>query len=294
MRRTPDEARGCRGSGAPPAGSFGQVARAAVLACQLVLVGCGASLQRSADEAAEQGFTRLTLKGQPFEHVAWVRGLASRADVLHVYIEHDGVPWIAGRVASSDPTPLRPVMMRLMLEDPQPVLYLGRPCYFGLHARPPCRPEFWTDARYSPEVVESMRAALLAILSDRPGVRVALFGHSGGATLAALLAARLPQVDTLVTIAGNLDIARWTALHGYSDLTGSLNPAAEPALPNRVHQRHYVGLADRNTPPELADRFSARQPISTVVKVPNADHDCCWHTLWPTILQELRAMRTMR
>lgn len=245
-------------------------------------------LERSAEQAAEQGFERLTLKGRPFDHVSWVRGLARPLDELHVYLEHDGLPWIAGVVVSADPTPLRPVMMRLMLLDRQPVLYLGRPCYFGLHAKPPCRPEVWTDSRYSHEVVESLRAALNGVIARHPGVRVVLFGHSGGATLAALLASRVPEVVALVTIAGNLDTTRWTAIHGYSELTGSLDPAAEPALDRRIVQRHYVGLSDRNTPPELARRFSARQSQSSVIEVPGFDHDCCWHSLWPTILAQLR------
>jgi pimeloyl-ACP methyl ester carboxylesterase len=70
-----------------------------------------------------------------------------------------------------------------------------------------------------------MARALEGLVGDNN--LVLLIGHSGGA-LAILLAARVPQVVAVVTIAGNLDTDVWTKLHGYLRLQGSLNPIAAP------------------------------------------------------------------
>jgi pimeloyl-ACP methyl ester carboxylesterase len=81
--------------------------------------------------------------------------------------------------------------------------------------------------------------------------RVAWFGHSGGGTLAVLLAARLPETVAVVTIAANLDTDAWAAYGGHQDLSGSLSPASCPPLSQQIQQRHYAGGKDRVVPPAL-------------------------------------------
>ena len=48
---------------------------------------------------------------------------------LHIYFSGDGSPWIEDRYVARDPTPRRSVVLPLLLEDPQPSVYVGRPCY---------------------------------------------------------------------------------------------------------------------------------------------------------------------
>lgn len=204
---------------------------------------------------------------------------------VHVYVEHDGRPWLGERTVSPDPTPRNPLMLRLLARDPTPSLYLGRPCYFGLASTPPCSPLLWTHERYSERVVESMAAALRSLLpADTP---VAFFGHSGGGTLAMLLAERFPETRAVVTIAGNLDPPAWTEHHRYTPLVGSLNPVLRPPLSAKIIQKHYLGGRDLDVPPSITRRYAALHPAAQVIEYPDFDHRCCWEKVWPEILDEI-------
>ena len=76
--------------------------------------------------------------------------------------------------------------------------------------------------------MSSMASALRRYLSRGDIDRLVWLGYSGGGTLAMLLAPRFDQTTDVVTVAANLDIDAWTDRHGYSRLSGSLNPARQP------------------------------------------------------------------
>ena len=204
-----------------------------------------------------------------------------------MYIEGDGLPGLRSDLVSPDPTPRTPLMLRLMAQDTEPSIYLGRPCYFGFAQTQPCNPWWWTDGRFAPEVVDSMAAALVRLMSRRKDAAVVIIGHSGGGALAMLLATRQIKVAAVVTLAGNLDTEAWTQLHHFSDLTGSLNPALMATLDKRITQLHFQGGGDKNIPPTLVSRFAARQPHAHFKIYPKFDHRCCWEEKWPEILQML-------
>ncbi len=169
-----------------------------------------------------------------------------------------------------------------MAHDPNPSLLLGRPCYHGVET---CEPVHWTLGRYSEAVVESLVAAFKRVVSpDRP---VVLIGHSGGGTLAMLMAPRLPQVEAVVTVAGNLDVAAFTEHHGFGAFTGSLDPAALPPLPERVRQMHLVGGRDEVVPPAIVEAAIRRQPGARRVNSPENGHNEGWVTVWPNVLEVL-------
>lgn len=243
-------------------------------------------------QAAEAGLLRAELPGHPFLHLGFIRP-GSTGSALHVYLENDGQPWRFGSRVAADPTPRRPLMLQAMLADPAGSLYLGRPCYFLADRDPACGPLMWTHRRYAPEVVDSLEAALRAYLRDRPRSGLVFFGHSGGGTLALLLAARFAETRAVVTVAANLDVGGWAALHDYSPLTGSLDPIDRPPLPARVFQWHLTGQEDREIPPELALAYAARHPEARVDVLAGQDHVCCWLSLWPRVLarveEEIRA-----
>jgi len=188
---------------------------------------------------------------------------------------------------SSDPTPRTPLMLRLMAQDPEHAIYLGRPCYFGFAQTQPCSPWWWTDGRFAPEVVDSMAAALARLMSGHKNAAVVLIGHSGGGALAMLLATRSIKTIAVVTLAGNLDTDAWTQQHHYSGLSGSLNPALMVTLAPRITQLHFQGSRDQNIPPALVSRFAVRQPHAHFKVYPELDHLCCWEEKWPEILQLL-------
>lgn len=257
------------------------------LACALLLGACAAPAQRIDARAAEHGYERLVVPGADFEHVVYRNHRHRRGSPLHVYIEGDGRPWVARYWVASDPTSAEVPMLELMAMDAAPALYLGRPCYLGHAADSGCGYLAWTHERYSARVVDSMVAALARLMPGEPRRGVVLIGHSGGGTLAMLLAARVPDVRAVVTLAGNLDTEAWTTLHHYSPLTGSLNPARAPPLDARILQLHLAGERDRNVPPALIR--SALPDAVELRVIPGFTHGCCWQRIWPQLLDEIEA-----
>jgi len=261
--------------------------RIGALAILLALAACAGPSPRFDSEAQELGFVREDVAGAGFKHAVYRTRRTATGNRLHVYLEGDGTPWTDGRDPSVDPTPRSPVALTLMARDPEAALLLGRPCYHGHYADTGCRPALWTDARYSEAVVASMARALDAVRP--PGARLTLIGHSGGGTLAMLLAERVAGVDAVVTIAGNLDVAAWARRHDYEPLSGSLDPSARPPLPARIRQIHFAGERDREVPPDLVAAAARRQPGARFEVRAGFDHACCWLRDWPGIFTQSAA-----
>ncbi len=255
-------------------------------ALALLLIGCTGPAPHIDARAAAAGLARSVVTGIGYEHVTYQNRRGG--PTLHVYVENDGDPWTSRYTVASDPTPARPVMLELMALDAEPAVYLGRPCYFGLAGAPPCTPLAWTHERYSQGIVDSMAAALRRLTSEQQPIKLVFFGHSGGGTLAVLLAEHFRESVAVVTLAGNLDVQAWSRLHRYTPLRGSLDPVDRPPLAPAIVQKHYIGSLDRNVTPELLRRYVEKQPRALLVEVHGFDHQCCWHDLWPTILKELR------
>jgi pimeloyl-ACP methyl ester carboxylesterase len=260
-------------------------ARLALVSALLVLGACRSPQARIDGLARRGSLEREVVTGAPFRHVIYRPREPRAGDEMHVYLEGDGTPYIARALIAGDPTPRAPLALELMLEDPGPTLYLGRPCYLGLAHDPPCEPAYWTLKRFSPEVVQSLAAALMHELEGTPRRHVTLIGHSGGGALALLVADRVPAVDRVVTIAGNLDVAGWTRLHDYTPLRGSLDPMTGGLHRTDLTLVHFAGGADRNVPESLV-RAAASRLGGTVVVIPGFDHGCCWTEIWPQILRQ--------
>jgi hypothetical protein len=249
-----------------------------------LLGGCATPAERLAATAGAMGLERQVVTGAGFRHMLFWKDRGRAGTVLHVYIDGDGTPDIGGYPAA-DPTSRNPLMLRLLDLDPGPAVLLGRPCYDGLADDAGCRPALWMDERYSEAVVASMAAALREILAQGSYRRVAWFGHSGGGSLAMLLAARVPETAAVVTAAANLDIDAWAASRGARPFVGSLNPARQPPLSAAVVQRHYAGGRDEIVPPEVTRKGLG--PGVPLTVVPEYDHRCCWEKLWPGLLADL-------
>ena len=275
--------------GAPPARTRrAALARRASLALLVVaLAGCSTPTSRLRALADEQGFERASVRAGGFAHTVFDNGAPVADGVLHVYLEGDGTPWRHRTVIMPDPTPRRPLMLALMALDPDASIYVGRPCYNGTYAEPGCDERLWTSDRYSERVVASMTAVVRRRAARAGATRVRLFGHSGGAALALLIAERLPSVDAVLTLAGNLDTDAWTAHHGYSPLYGSINPALRPPLADRVRQWHLLGERDPVIPPTLVGDYLARHGGAVAVRLPGFGHGCCWRGVWPGVLRAL-------
>lgn len=274
--------------------------RAAVLLA-LALMGC-ATLPDPAERiaavehlTAAQGWHRLQLGDGA--HALASFGPAPEAfkpgveRALTVYIEGDGLAWLSTSRPSYDPTPLHPLALHLALAQPEgTAVYLARPCQYQ-NGADACTPKDWTDARFSEAAVNATLRALnqLRVYYHAQGLH--LVGYSGGAAIAALVAARRSDVHSLTTVAGNLDHALWTRLHRVTPLAGSLNPADVSASLSGVPQWHLAGENDTVIPVALAQRFLSLQAPhgqAALRVLAGFDHRCCWAQAWPQLWRETR------
>lgn len=281
------------------------------LAFASLLCACATPTERIARQAERMNLRPLTLEANGFPLRAFYAPGKTAGAVLHVYLEGDGAAWrrrhlydpdapCADNAADTcarwrvhyeipkDPTSRQPVMLPLLELDESARLYLGRPCYMGFATRPPCTPALWSVKRYSATVVDALATALARFLTQHPYQQIVWLGHSGGATLAMLLAARFPQTTAVVTLAGNLDVATWAAHHGYTPLTESLDPARERPLAAHIVQRHYLGALDPVITPDIVAHAVAAQPGAVLEVLPEVDHNRGWQRHWPAILAGLQ------
>lgn len=255
----------------------------AALGLGLWLAGCAGVAERYDAAARERGLERHDVVGTTFHHAVFQPPAAKAGRILHVYIEGDGTPLIGGRSPTVDPTPRRPLMPALMARDPAPKLLLGRPCYHGLAAMPPCRPTYWTEGRFAETVVSSMTVAIRKLARQGGHKDVVLIGHSGGGVLALLIAQRLRETRAIVAVATVADIDLWTHHHGLAPLSASLNPNAS-IRPGGVPELFLAGSEDRVTPPELIRRAAGRRPQARLRVYAGFDHACCWARVWPEVV----------
>jgi len=212
-------------------------------------------------------------------------------DTLTVYIEGDGAPWVSSTHPPQDPTPLNPVSLILAsLDERRPILYMARPCQYLDEAElASCHYKYWTAGRFSQEVVEAVDQVISRVKYSTGTHRVRLIGFSGGGVIAALVAARRNDMESLVTVAAPLDIEAWAAFHQISPLQESLNPMDFIGRLSKIRQLHLVGEKDVIIPPGYAKAIQTRMPFAGFVFVPGYTHNCCWAENWPGLLsRELR------
>ncbi len=246
-----------------------------------------ASARVSAAELARQsGWNWAVVPAGAFDLASAYRRGSDRNAVLTVYIEGDGVAYATPGQRAMDPTPTDPLAFRLALQHPGhgAVAWLARPCQYAPRSRS-CHSDYWSIARFAPEVVAGTSVALDRLKASTDGATgLILVGYSGGGALAALLAERRDDVVALVTVAANVDLTAWVLEHGLSPLSRSLDPADAAARLARVRQVHFVGAKDRVVGERITRSFVARMPPGTpvsIVVVPGQDHGAGWGKRWP-------------
>lgn len=241
--------------------------------------------------AAERSWRPMLLPGHLFDIQAFVPDGLRSAHRLTVYIEGDGLAWLDRSTPSFAPTPADPVALHLAVADERaPSVYLARPCQFvqGAHFKG-CHSPYWGGHRFAPEVIDAMDQALSQLQSTYGASRLVLVGYSGGAAVAALLAARRSDVEGLVTVAGTLDTQLWTELQRVPPLRGSLNPRDVASRLAYLPQWHFVGARDEVVPPSVLTSFLQAVPQARVARTPLVetlpafDHHCCWAAAWPEL-----------
>lgn len=184
--------------------------------------------------------------------------------VMRVYIEGDGLSWITSSRLSDNPTPINPLAAKLMKIDPSGCkAYLARPCQYTNDTQ--CNQEYWSNRRFSPEVIESYTQALDTLKKHYDINTFTLIGYSGGGAVAALSAAMRNDVTLLITVAGNLDTDKWVQIHDIATLSGSLNPADFTSRLEHISQIHLIGKQDTVIPKEVfisyRNRFKNKELI---------------------------------
>jgi pimeloyl-ACP methyl ester carboxylesterase len=202
---------------------------------------------------------------------------------IHIYIEGDGLAWASPYDISTDPTPTEPTALQLALADQSKatVVYLARPGHYIHDSR--LTRNSWSFARFSAEVIASYQEIINGLKHLYPQATVSLYGYSGGATVALLVAAQDRSIQKVVTFAGLLDHKAWTKFHGYTDLAYSLNPSEYLSMLAQLKQIHYSGDQDSVIPYALAkaykDLYGSDAPIQ-LISVPEVDHWQGWEAFW--------------
>lgn len=257
------------------------------LAISVILTISGCAFTPAHERIARENQWRINkLETNFFEHVVISKQNRGEGPIF-VFIEGDGRPWVMRHLISSDPTPSKILTLNLMENTPFDSVFIGRPCYFGLAQSKNCTKKFWTSHRYSPEIINSMAQIIDKVRS--PSQSLTLVGHSGGGSIATLLAAKVSTPVNVITIAGNLDTEAWVRLHGYYPLHGSLNPISHANLKGVLHL-HFAGGRDENVPATQIKNFSQRHNGKYWVQ-PKFDHVCCWTKEWSSILSILETTK---
>ncbi len=249
--------------------------------------------------AQADAWTSATVPAPPFTLFTMSKG-GKPSPVLTVYIEGDGRAWLNRTTPSDDPTPERPVALRLAVADSAPnVAYLARPCqYIDNRPRTACDARYWTSHRFAPEVIEALSTAIDSLKSRSGSRQIELIGYSGGGAAAALIAARRTAVARLITVAANLDLVLWTRTLNVDAMPGSLDPALEANRAASIPQYHLAGRDDETVPPQVVRSYAARGSMPGVARlveeVPGYSHDCCWHRDWGQRISAIRARMEAR
>lgn len=246
-----------------------------------MLGGCQSSQEALRSLAAHHNHRLEIISTRPFPLALSTPLKPIATSRIRLYIEGDGHAWATRSQPSLDPTPRNLLVAGLAFDDPTPSLYLARPCQFVMAAG--CRPELWTNRRFSDEVVISLEHALDQIKLRYGNRDYELIGYSGGATLALLLAARRDDIAQIQTLAGNLSPQRWVQLHQLSPLSGSLNPDHHSAALARIPQRHLAGGKDKVVPPLLVQSYIENLEAPACIEseiIADASHAEGWTQAW--------------
>lgn len=179
-----------------------------------------------------------------------------------IYIEDDGaISFENDLTIWGDPTPLNPFALGMAADDSSPnVIWLARPCqYTGATGARRCTDALYKSHRFSPQVIDSMSAALDSIRNKYNIPSFKLVGIGGGAAVAVELAAVRKDVTFLKTIGGVLDTNVMVEDLKWSPYQGSLNPLDAAPKVAHIPQEHSVGAWDLKKTLKMIHNFKAAQ-----------------------------------
>ena len=240
------------------------------------------------DLALASHWQELNVHTSSYDLSAYLSPQKSDNGVLTIYIEGDGSSWVHGEFPSSDPTPKDPIGLRLALAHPQgAAAYLSRPCQFiGLENPLVCNFKVWTSERFSQKVIDSINQAIDQLKSRAQAQSLILVGYSGGAAVVLLAASQRHDVQSIISVAGNVSPQVWAKVLALEPLEGSLDPRNVMIKLTSIPQIYLVGAKDRVVPLDLTTAFIAQLPTDSMVElfeIPKNGHVCCWVEQWPLL-----------
>lgn len=208
--------------------------------------------------ATRAGLISENLQTKNFTIRSWSR-ITPPVHSLRVYIEGDGFAWKSRTLPSDNPTPRNPLGLAMAASDIHVnVLYLARPCQFVTPLPSHCSVNWWTNDRFSPDVIGAMNDALDQIVKRFPGVTLEMVGYSG------------VGISRLYSPNGAVMCARCVPLQAIWTLRMSTRSIMSPQcqrllalsirLPHFARLRKYITPVKKTTPfrPLLLGAFSRR------------------------------------
>ena len=176
--------------------------------------------------------------------------LINKNQIINIYIEGDGRSWIDRDTISSNPTPTVPFALNFAnLDTDNNVIYLARPCQYAFNQK--CNESVWTSHQFSKSVLMSYMEVLDAIKEQNNNDKFNLIAYSGGATIALMLAANRSDVNSIRTIAGNLNHNQLSVLTKTTPLYQSISSNDFIFKTKNVPQIHYYGSKDEVIPNQI-------------------------------------------
>ena len=239
-------------------------------------------------------FVGKTIKTDDFYLFSYQKITDSNNKTLNVYIEGDGLAWRNRYELSSNPTPTDPIALKMALKDlAKNVIYIARPCqYVDFDVDNNCYDqEYWSQARFSKEVIDSINVAIDKIKEQYHFKNVNLFGFSGGGAVVALVATKRNDVKFIGTIAANLNHEMFSKIHGTTPLAQSPNPIDFAQKLSKIPQLHLVGESDEIVPKEVVQSFvdevNKYSKVAKIKIVEGANHEYPqWPELWYKIINK--------
>lgn len=248
------------------------------------LYGCGKP--GTIKVASENGFESYYIDTDDFSLASFVR-FKKVGEPLTVYIEGDGYGFSRNGI-SVDPSPRSSTVMELAALDPHDnVAYLARPCQYSPgDLATVCDSKYWSYARYSEPVVNSLNQAIAKLKRRIKAREINLIGYSGGGALAILIASRRHDISSIRTVAGNLDLKAMDQHHHTPPLHESLDPLSFASSVQHIPQLHFVGADDKIVPKQVAFNFAkaAKLPNNSVIILPKVTHNKGWNKRWLQLL----------
>jgi hypothetical protein len=255
-----------------------------------LITSCASKLERVKKIAIPAGLKSRKIRTTTFSLQVFYRIQKPGAPVT-IYIEGDGRAWLTRTQPSPNPTPTNPLVLRLAtIDESDNVIYLARPCqYINLRNEKLCSTPYWTQKRFSREIIIAINDAINVMASRAKTTRIHLVGYSGGGAVAAMVAAKRGDIASIRTLAGYMDHVTLNRKANVSPLIGSLDPIkAAPRLKN-TPQIHYSGRKDKRVPGWVLINF--RKAVGSkecvTLRYVNASHEEGWEEVWQRVWSEI-------